>query len=673
MDVFVSYQPWFLQIIKPNILYGIVQYDIQERRRKERTLQEYWRKLENVQKNPNLSRKTANYEKIIYTSEIQLDAFLSYDDMYGFIRSLESQYPIEVLRRPFEGIEKRQFDLLVWIRDNERSLFQLMVLKERGIRRNRNNRIRNNIEKNWLSLSMNKRPENIINAFQIRNGESINVVRQKTNIIAKRSKLIKRNNYDLYVSHKKRHLKTDECAYDFEIRTPEEKQAFLLEIQQNKNNRSNLKYSFKQNWNETVRNLGIDQLSFLQRTNPSTFNPENAFLNHLKIALINLINLYLIPIQEDQDDIRTLYCENVMMCISYILYEDETQTDIRGEPIAHGLFGQVIPFGNKIYKKEDLRMMSNIEFKTMHTNPPPHFKKYLFNSYITCQVLFGFMIQKYLYNLNSKFIPNIHNVEFLFETDNPFSITKMNDAGSRLHSHSMTLKNILLNSEISRCENFVVFIFKVIIKLCDILNYYQDRCFFIHRDLHEDNIFVHFNINQNGSNRINIENFSIKLIDFSLSSICIHNQSEYLSQLCVTNLKPYWNSKPLNPCFNKNWKQMDLTKFFIFMLCKTFMEYIQNPNGSYKYPREHIEKLHQIENQIKILLNMKELDGKTYRQRYNEFTSKQCMLGSKRIDMFLKKRVRFDILGIDEEDEHIFDPTFCKRKIETTILPGIER
>jgi hypothetical protein len=673
MNLFVSYQSWFVQMMKPNIQYAIAQYDIEERSKKERSLRAYWRKLENVQKNPTLVHKSANYEKIIYTSEIQLDAFPSYDDMDNFLRSLESVYPIEVLRRPMEGIEKRQFDLLVWIRDHERSLFQLIIMKERGLRKNRNNRIRHNIERNWLSLSMGKRPENIENAYQIRNGESANVIKQKSNIMKKRSKLIKQNNYDLYVSHKKRHLKTDDCAYDFLPRSREEQIAFLQQIERNQVNRSNLRYSFRQNWIETIRALGIDHLSFLETNDSPFLNNENRHRNQMKEALINLINLYLIPIQEDQDDIRTLHCENVMMCISYILYEDETQTDIRGEPIAHGLFGQVIPFGNKIYKKENLRMMSNIEFKTMHTNPTPLFKKYLFNSYITCQVLFGFMIQKYLYNLNSAFIPNIHNVEFLFETENPFSITKMNDAGSRLHSHSMTLKNILLNTDISRCENFIVFIFKVIIRLCDILKYYQDRCFFIHRDLHEDNIFVHFNIIQNGSNRINIENFSIKLIDFSLSSICIHNQSEHLSQLCVTNLKPYWNSKPLNPCFNKDWRQMDLTKFFIFMLCKTFMEFIQNPNGSYKYPREHIEKLDQIENQIKILLNMKELDRKTYRQRYNEFTSRQCMLGSKRIDMFLKKRVRFDILGIDEEDEQIFDPTFCKRKIETTILPGIER
>lgn len=668
MDVFVSYQSWFMQIMKPNIQYAIAQYDIEERSKKERSLGEYWKKLENVQKNPTLRHKTANYEKIIYTSEIQLDAFPSFDNMYSYLRLLESHYPSEVLRKHIEGIEKRQFDLLVWIRDNERSLFQLMVMKVRGLRRNQN---RESIDRNWLYLSMDKTPKNIQNAYQIRNGESINIIKQKSNIIAKRSKLIKRNNFDLYVSHKKRHLKTDECAYDFVQRTPQEQQAFLLKIQQNRNNRSNLKYSFKQDWNETIQNLGIHQLSFLQRKNPSTFNPDNAFRNKMEKALINLINLYLIPIQEYQDDIRTLYCENVMMCISYILYENETQTNIGGEPIAHGLFGQVIPFGNKIYKKEDLRIMSDIEFKTMHSNPSPLFKKYLFNSYVTCQVLFGFMIQKYLYHLKSEFIPNIHNVEFLFERENPISITKMNDARISPYSHSMTLKNILLDPQISRCENFVIFIFKIIIQLCDVLKYYQDRCFFIHHDLHSDNIFVHFNIIQNGSDRINIDNFSIKLIDFALSSICIHNQSEDLSQLCVTNLKPFWNSKPLNPCFNKDWRQMDLTKFFIVTLCHTFMEAIINKNGTYKYTPQHIAKLNQIEIQIKILLNMKELDSKTYKTRFLEFTSIKCMLGSKRIDMLLKKNIRLNILGMNEEDEQIFDPSICKSKIESTILQSI--
>ncbi len=666
MDVFVSYQPWFLQIIKPNIQYAIVQYDIQERRNKEKSLQQYWSKLENVMKNPQLRHKTANYEKIIYTSEIQLDAFLSYEDMYSILQWLESNYPTEVLRKPMEGVEERQFHLLRWIRNNERSIFQLDEMNKRGLRRNRN---RVGIERNLLSLSMNKSPEEIQNAYRRTNNDSAKI-RRNYNL------KMKHNNYNISIFHKKRHLKTDECAYDFEQRTPEDQQAFLLQIQRNRNNRSNLRYSFKQDWSETLRNLGIHELSFLQTRNPSIFNPEDAFRGQMKKALINLINLYLIPITIEQDDIRTLFCENVMMCISYILYENITQTNIKGKPKAEGFFGQIIPFGNKIYKKEDLRIMSEIERQKEALKPP--FKKYPINSYVTCQALFSFMIQKYLYNINSSFIPNIHNIHFLFEREHPISITEMNDAHNSTFAHSITLKNILLcynNPEcpnISQCQNFIIFFFKIIIKLCDILKYFQDRCFFIHKDLHDDNIIINFNII---SNMIDTENFNLKLIDFAASSIIINNQSTELSQFAYTNLRPFWNSTPLNPYLNQEWKQIDLTKFFIFILCKTFMELIQNTNGTYKYPSQHIDKLSEIESLIKILLNMKELDGKNYKQRYNEFTSTQCMLGSKRIDMVLKKDIRYSILQI--ENEQIFDPAYCKKKIEkiieTIIIPRIQR
>lgn len=661
MDVFVSYQPWFLQIIKPNIQYAIVQYDIQERRNKEKSLQQYWNKLENVMKNPQLRHKTANYEKIIYTSEIQLDAFLSYEDMNIILQWLELNYPIEVLRKPMEGLEELQFHLLRWIRNNERSIFQLDEMNKRGLRRNRN---RMGIERNLLSLSMNKSPENIQNAYRRKNNEAAKI-RRNYNL------KMKHNNYNISVFYKKRHLKTDECAYDFEQRTPEEQQAFLNQIQRNRNNRSNLRYSFKQNWSETIRNLGIHELSFLQTKNPSIFNPEDAFRGQMKKALINLINLYLIPITIEQDDIRTLYCENVMMCISYILYENETKININGKPIKHGLFGQVVPFGNKMYKKESLRVMSESERKKDATISP--FKKYPINSYITCQALFGFMIQKYLYNLNSTYIPNIYNINFLFERENPISITEMNNAGKCSYSHSMTFQELLLTSDISECKNFILFIFKIIIKLCDVLMYYQERCFFIHHDLHPDNIFICFNKKSNRSNIIDTEDFKLQLIDFALSSIIIPNHSENLSQLSVTNLKSYWNSKPLNPYFNKNWKQIDLIKFFIFILCKTFMELIKNPNGSNKFPEEHIVKLTEIESLIKILLNMKDLDGITYRDRYSEFTTLQCFFKSKRIDMFLKQRIRLNIFGMNEEDEIIFNPFDCKQKILSTILPIILR
>jgi hypothetical protein len=664
MDVFVSYQPWFLQIIKPNILYAIVQYDIQERRRKERSLEEYWMKLENVQKNPTLRHKTANYEKIIYTSEIQLDAFPSYDDMYGFLRSLESQYPVEVLRRTFEAIEKRQFDLLRWIRNNERSIFQLIVMNERGMRRNRN---RASIERNWLALSMNKRQENISKAYEktsIYNVRRINKNKIKRNYNLK----IKHNDYNLSVFHKKRHLKTDECAYDFEHRTPEEQQAFLLQIQQNRNNRSNLKYSFKQDWSETIRNLGIDQLSFLQRRNPSTFNPENEFRNKLKIALTNLINLYLIPIQVEQDDIQTLYCENVMMCISYILYEDRRFTDIEGEIIGKGSFAEVIrTLNGSIFKKEDLRIMSEKEKEKENVTKAP-LKKYPINSYLSCQALFSFMIQKYLHNLNPSYIPGISDLQFLFEESNSpktLSFTKMNNVTNK--TYSLHIKQILLHPDLYKYSNFIPFIFKIITKICDILIYYQLRCFFVHRDMHDRNVMVNFNLTtlETGETIIDFDSIQVKLIDFALSSIVIPNHSNQLSQFQYTNLRPFWNSSFSNPYQNIEWNKIDLKYFFICLLFYTLLPNALDLNVGKKQPynEEHLTQLREIENFIKILLNIKDTNGIDYKIRYRQFQTKNCFFGLKRFDIFFKREIMHDILQMNIENENIFYPSICKDTI----------
>ena len=39
--------------------------------------------------------------------------------------------------------------------------------------------------------------------------------------------------------------------------------------------------------------------------------------------------------------------------------------------------------------------------------------------------------------------------------------------------------------------NYIQFLIKILIKVCDILIYYQNTCYFVHRDLHAKNIMIH--------------------------------------------------------------------------------------------------------------------------------------------------------------------------------------
>ena len=56
----------------------------------------------------------------------------------------------------------------------------------------------------------------------------------------------------------------------------------------------------------------------------------------------------------------------------------------------------------------------------------------------------------------------------------------------------------------------------------------------------------------------------------------------------------------------------------------------------------------EIENLIKILLNIKELDGKTYKQRFNEFISEECFFGKKRND-YQKVIINKSIQGVQQK------------------------
>jgi hypothetical protein len=304
MNIFTSYKEWFINTMEPIIHVAIIKYDIDQYRLMINKIQRYEKKMERLE-TPEEKQKMMN---IIEVSKLQLNAFPSLQEMYDELNKIFEYRPFKEqfnknsfqLKEQMTNIQKRKFDLLRWIRNSERSLFQLLQMEliknnnGRSIRQKRNeNHSREELKNNWIRLVLNVSSENIRQAYQRKNEQSSILTKRFTNGL-------KENNFNLSLNGKKKHLKTNKCRYDFEERTPLEKRDFLNEIERKKRNNAN--FSGKYNWKETLDMLGIDQLSFLKIN--KTNRLQNQFKKiDLKKALINLIDLYLMPIHENYTDV----------------------------------------------------------------------------------------------------------------------------------------------------------------------------------------------------------------------------------------------------------------------------------------------------------------------------------------------------------------------------------
>ncbi len=691
---FTSYEQWFLELIEPIIQVAIAKYEIEMYNKLSKKIYRY--KTSFFPRNAEGTIKKRKMERIANIAELQLSGFFNFDILNEILHELNKKYPSFIYKSTFQlekemtNIQKRKYGLLRWIRNSERSLYQLYQMEMiklnngKSIRQKRNennlinesNTSRLKLTNNWVESVMGIKPENIQNAYKGTYEGTLD-----PSFIKKRfTNGLKENNFNLSLYHKKKHLKTNECSYDFETRhSEEEKTEFLQEIERKKRNNSN--FSGRYDWDTTINKLGINQLSFLKTSNRGN-TLENYIKNKQKKALENLINLYLMPIKENYTDVFLLYRENIMMCISFLLYDNKTNINIKKlKKKGEGSFGKTYENekNNKIYKEENLRIMTNYE-KT-HINTTKIFKSYPINSYLSTQVLFSYMIQKYLYNLNNNFVPDIDNIQFFYNENKNLrnqsiaikSITKMNNAKLtktennilKPFLYSMNLNEIIFDKKLKLYTkyNFVKFILKIIIKMCDILNYYQEKCFFVHRDFHPYNIIVNFNLKPN--NNIDIDNFQVKLIDFSLSSIIINNENHQLSQLQYTNLRPFWDCKYSNPYLNKEWQKIDLKYFFLFLFFNTIYYGLNDENYNDIF---HLKIIEQLENIFINLLNIKE----GFKERFNCFQSIGCFNNVKRFDMFYKKNILHNIFLINDEDENIFYPKNCKKNIEDFIKKYIK-
>ena len=152
-------------------------------------------------------------------------------------------------------------------------------------------------------------------------------------------------------------------------------------------------------------------------------------------------------------------------------------------------------------------------------------------------------------------------------------------------------------------ETFVNDFFKILKELCEVLIFFQDKCCFIHYDLHLGNLLIDYKYNNN------ILEYKVKIIDFELSSVVININGEN-KLLKYINMRQYKNPNAFNPLKSTMWYKYDLIKFI----------------GSFffKYEDLYKKELHENNNYIKICNKLCEIFNIdiNYRENYEKYLKK---------------------------------------------------
>lgn len=462
----------------------------------------------------------------------------------------------------------------------------------------RKNFTQNNYESalnNYAHYVHEKYPERT----KTKNGRNIsiyNILKKHKNIPGISNKF-QENNFNLFSFSKKEHLLGTKCKYEFTERNLNNKQNFLDTIRSLP--------ILTMNWDEIINFFGIDQLEFIKTRNSN---------NVIKNTLSKLFSLLTIPINEEDSKLLRTSRDNILFGISLVLFKNNYNLKKpSGKIIAKGAYGTISKISNKeIIKGENLR--STIKNQSITKGSKTY---YPLSSYISSFTLFGYILQKFLYNLNNNYVPNIHNVEFDFETDKPL-FTKITKPNNLLNLKARTYMNIsginnennlsenfysvLFENNFYEDENFVIFIFKILYKISEILEFYQEQCMFVHRDFHAKNIMINFKYIKNNNNKyIDIDNFEVKLIDFSFSSIVLKNEENKISYLTYMNYKPFKDPYISNPLINTEWNQIDIKYLFANLFFDCFFNFFKKNSINIL----HKKKIQFILNKLINIFNIK--------------------------------------------------------------------
>ncbi len=614
---FVTKQNWFFRLyLYNNTIYSNVIY---------KNLEDYKKIIKRLKYLQNKQEQSPTNSRIelINLKEIQKIIFLNqFKGYYNIIKTskLIESTPDIFLTRPLKirnEIERKKINLLTAIYRMERNLCQLEFIQDITIQRNQlknnlrsrltNANFASNLPKanepelrrlftNWLrAVNLRTINNNIINGnYTNELAKSLNNPEKKREF-SKIMKNMEEDNFELSLRFKKSHLKTEKCKFAIQERTPSEKSKFLHQLED--------KPIIP--WETILNMIGIDSLSFL-----------NGQTEH-KRAIIELLNLYLMPITEQFDDIFRLKREYYLMCISFVLFDFNIK-NVNYLPEEEGTPGFTATTRineNSIYKLENFR-----------------FENYPVRSYMSSVYLFSFFIQKYLYNLNHNYVPNVENIFYHFtQKEIKKSITKMNLArrNNNRYQYSINLQQFLIkpiekngNTYFFEIVNFEQFMIKILKKICEILIFYQDSCFFVHRDFHTGNILINFNINHNDNN-FDLENFKVKIIDFTYSSMIIKNKNGIESEFMNSSYNNLYDIKLSNPYLNKEWNCYDLKYFFLSLLFARLYEGKQEKLEENYYINKIFNSLgkeQKLKNVISIILFLLDID-KNYLARYILFKS----------------------------------------------------
>ena len=337
---------------------------------------------------------------------------------------------------------------------------------------------------------------------------------------------------------------------------------------------------------------------------------------------------------------------NILLKITKELLSLDSGSDIYPtsniKPIAQGAQGKVYKIKDNIFKYEHLRFgripkdfLQNREGIKNKIKIP-----YLTNNYIPATKLVAFIIQNYLYEIDNTYIPEVLDYSVCYESDVSLTVMK-----SAFEGENKTLLDFII-TEVDR-PTYVIDLINIIIKLCEILEIYQNACCFIHHDLHIDNIMISYSYDENK----NIK-FDLKIIDISQNSSIIIKYNGTFKLLKHYDIWYSSTAESVNPFLSGMWNKYDL---FYLLLHTLFQEKRSAVNK--KVPEKNKNFINFINALLKIF---------SIRSNYEEILSniQQNTLRLKFYSMIVIKNDREKIFEDNNNIYLFFIPSFLKQFLE---------
>jgi len=349
-------------------------------------------------------------------------------------------------------------------------------------------------------------------------------------------------------------------------------------------------------------------------------------INSTKDKIFKALCGYLIKIDIDFNLSEFKKKDMYLLEMAYYLIKDTFTTDlpllVSSNYIGSGVFGKVYKKGNKIYKFENLRY-ENIMNKNNNTKISRI--KYAYYNYMSSIIFINYIIQYYLHYINNKYlnsnngislwVPKIYDVDFNYQSNCSVTVMDLVLIGNNIEDITCDLHSFV-KKECER-ESFVIDFFNILLELCNILIFFQDKCCFIHDDFKHENIMIkyHYDSNNNLSFKLNIIDFGFSCIIFKI------NNEKYM--LKYINNRDGLNPNLDNPNISIFWYKKDLFTFF----SRSIYEMQLHIN---------VTKYKDI---IDILINVLNIDTKYDDNFYNMFKKWQKILNDSKLSWHYQKYI----------------------------------